>query len=213
MQSVPCCFSDRLQNMLATSPDKNWMRAKCSMEFEYYFYLDKGDASTIICGPLWTVLCEAYLIRIGDSVKFTYNEKLGLFDVQVTDANNAVKKFVQRPRTLASRLCYFYPTHSVVCIFHTFHSSLWSECWEISDRAKYALVKALFDNPYEVNAPQMNAISFAMNKEAMRPLAADEFFEIPQFYVHKIQNEQDLDKLVIILFTDGIFKMISYNVY
>ena len=77
--------------MFATGPHKNCMRAKCSMEFEYYFYLDKGDERTIICGPLWTGLCEAYLIRIGDSVKFKYYEKVGLFDVQVTDANNAVK--------------------------------------------------------------------------------------------------------------------------
>ena len=99
--------------MLDSGPHKNWMCAMCRRGFEYYFYLEKGDASTIICGPHWTGLCEAYLIRIGDYVKFTYNKRLGLFDVQVTDAKTAVKFFVQLPGTLATRFVL-----SLSLIFH-----------------------------------------------------------------------------------------------
>ena len=42
----------------------------------------------------------------------------------------------------------------------------------------------------------MNAISFALFKEATRELDPDEFFEIPQFYVRRIEDDIEDDSLV-----------------
>ena len=38
----------------------------------------------------------------------------------------------------------------------------------------------------------MNSICFALYKEAIRELDADEFFEIPQFYVCMIEDDETL---------------------
>ena len=64
----------------------------------------------------------------------------------------------------------------------------------------------------------MNSICFALYKEAIRELDADEFFEIPQFYVCRIEDDVDEDALVhIILFISCIKKShhlhISYTMF
>ena len=53
----------------------------------------------------------------------------------------------------------------------------------------------------------MNAISFALYKEATRPLEDDEFFEVAQFYVRGIQNDLDQDALVSFRHIHGFFSI------
>ena len=59
--------------------------------------------------------------------------------------------------------------------------------------------KLIIDDPYlrPISASEMNAISFALYKEATRPLEDDEFFEVTQFYVRGIDNDLDEDALVV----------------
>ena len=50
-------------------------------------------------------------------------------------------------------------------------------------------MKSIFHEPSDVSFSEMNAISFALFKEATRELDADEFFEITQFYMPRIEND------------------------
>ena len=63
---------------------------------------------------------------------------------------------------------------------------------------KPSLEKLIFDDILfrPISASEMNVISFALYKEATRPLEDDEFFEVPQFYVRGILNDLDEDALV-----------------
>ena len=58
--------------------------------------------------------------------------------------------------------------------------------------------KLIFHDPVlsPVSDSEMNAISFALYKEATRPLDDDEFFEIAQFYVRGIKDDVDEEALV-----------------
>ena len=61
---------------------------------------------------------------------------------------------------------------------------------------KAALEKSIFQHPLEVSGSEMNVISFAFYKEYVRPLDQDEVFEIPQFYVHRVQDHKELHQMV-----------------
>ena len=56
--------------------------------------------------------------------------------------------------------------------------------------------KSIFEHPLEVSCSEMNAISFAFYKEFVRDLDQDELFEIPQFYVHRVQDHKELHQMV-----------------
>ena len=72
---------------------------------------------------------------------------------------------------------------------------------------KLSLEKLIFDDPYirPISASEMNAISFALYKEATRPLEDNEFFEITQFYMRGIENDLDEDALVSFRHIHGFF--------
>lgn len=59
--------------------------------------MEHGPGRTYICGPYWTTFCQAYDIQPNDLVRFDYDDEFGMFDVQVTNANNEVKSWVRDP--------------------------------------------------------------------------------------------------------------------
>ena len=81
-----------------------------------------------------------------------------------------------------------------------------SACYEIEDKCKPYLEKAIFESPLEIKPLEMNAVSSAIYMEAIRPLDPDVFFEITQFYVHRM-DDVDLQGLVyhIIYFPFRLF--------
>ena len=56
--------------------------------------------------------------------------------------------------------------------------------------------KTILQYPVDISASDMNAICFALYKEAIRELDSDEFFEIPRLYVRKIEDGVDEAALV-----------------
>ena len=56
--------------------------------------------------------------------------------------------------------------------------------------------KTILYYPIDYNASYMNLICFALYKDAIRELDADEFFEIPQLYVRRIEDDVDARALV-----------------
>ena len=102
---------------MAVGPRKNWMVAKCGHGDTYYFYLEKWyNIRTDVCGPQWTSLCEAYDVEEDDFIKFTYDANERVFFVEVTNANNAVKPWVQESGML---VCVNFLPHLVVYICPT----------------------------------------------------------------------------------------------
>ena len=69
--------------------------------------------------------------------------------------------------------------------------------------------KLIFDDILfrPISASEMNMISFALYKEATRPLEDDEFFEVAQFYVRGIENGLDEDALVSFRHFHGFFSI------
>ena len=59
--------------------------------------MEHGHGRTYICGPYRTSFCQAYDIQPNDLVRFDYDDEFGMFDVQVTNANNEVKSWVRDP--------------------------------------------------------------------------------------------------------------------
>ena len=103
---------------MAVGPRKNWMVAKCGHGDTYYFYLEKWyNIRTDVCGPQWTALCEACDIEEDDVVQFTYDVNERVFFVQVTNANNAIKPWVQQPGKML--VCVKFLPHLVVYICQT----------------------------------------------------------------------------------------------
>ena len=71
-------------------------------------------------------------------------------------------------------------------------SSLWSEFEQIVGCCKPALPSSIFHEPRDVTYSEMNAISFALFKDATMELE-----EIPQFYVRRIEDDSiDVNSLV-----------------
>ena len=58
------------------------------------------------------------------------------------------------------------------------------------------LEKSLFEHPNRVTCSEMNAISWAFYKEFMRDLDRDEVYRIPQFFVRKVKDVDELNQLV-----------------
>ena len=56
--------------------------------------------------------------------------------------------------------------------------------------------KSIFEHQLEESCYETNAISFAFYKEFVRQLDPDELFEIPQFYVHRVQDHKELHQMV-----------------
>ena len=78
---------------------------------------------------------------------------------------------------------------------------------------KPSLEKLIFDDILfrPISASEMNAISFALYKEATRPLEDGEFFEVAQFYVRGILNDIDEDALVSFRHIHGFFLLTSFS--
>ena len=111
---------------MAIGTHKNWMDARCAKGDKYYFYLKKWELMlnnmckelnstskfthirTFICGPQWREFCVGYGIEVDDIVKFTYDEKDHVFNIEVTNASNATKPFVQASGML---VCVIFLTH------------------------------------------------------------------------------------------------------
>ena len=94
---------------MAVGPRKNWIVAKYGHEDTYYFYMETVYLQwpwslyrSFISGPHWTAYCEAYAIEEDDVVTFTYDEAHHWFNVEVTDANNAIKPWVHNSGILVS---------------------------------------------------------------------------------------------------------------
>ena len=104
---MQCSFKACLESMII-GPHKNWIVAKCGHKDTYYLYLETYlhwpgcFHRTLIFGPQWTTLCDAYAIELDDVVIFTYDEKDHLFHVEVTDTNNAIKPWVHNSGMLVS---------------------------------------------------------------------------------------------------------------
>ena len=58
------------------------------------------------------------------------------------------------------------------------------------------LEKSLFEHPNRVTCSEMNAISWAFYKEFMRDLDRDEVYRIPQFFMRKVEDIDELNQLV-----------------
>ena len=56
--------------------------------------------------------------------------------------------------------------------------------------------KSIFQHPLEVSGPEMNAICFEFYKEFVRYLDPNELFEIPRFYMHRVQDHKELHQMV-----------------
>ena len=98
---------------MAAGPHKNWMVVVCGHEDTYHLYVERKMTRcsySIICGPQWKGRCEAYDTLADDHVKFTYDKEDRVFHVEFTDANNAIKQWVQSPGMLVSAL---FRTHIV----------------------------------------------------------------------------------------------------
>ena len=93
LQDLPCCFHERIEQF-AVGPHKAWIISHGS---EYHFYVEHRPGMTYICGPYWTAFCQAYDIQPNDLVRFDYDDQFGMFDVEVTNANNEVKRRVRDP--------------------------------------------------------------------------------------------------------------------
>ena len=59
--------------------------------------MEHRPGMTYICGPYWTAFCQAYDVQLNDLVRFNYDDQFGMFDVEVTNANNEVKHRVRDP--------------------------------------------------------------------------------------------------------------------
>ena len=57
------------------------------------------------------------------------------------------------------------------------------------------LQKSLFEYPCEVSGSEMNAISWAFYKQCIMDLQ-NEDLHVPQFFVHRVQDQEDLNELV-----------------
>ena len=65
-------------------------------------------------------------------------------------------------------------------------------------------MKSIFHEQRDVTFLEMNVISFALFKEATRVLEFDEFFEIPQFYVRRIEDDS-IDEESLVSFKPFLF--------
>ena len=71
-----------------------------------------------------------------------------------------------------------------------------SECRSILPSCKMTLQKSLFEYPCEVSGSEMNAISWAFYKQNMMDLENGEHIIVPQFLVHRVQDQEELNELV-----------------
>lgn len=58
------------------------------------------------------------------------------------------------------------------------------------------LEKSLFEYPCDVSGSEMNAISWAFYKQCMMDLQNEEHLHVPQFFVHRVQDREELNELV-----------------
>ena len=58
------------------------------------------------------------------------------------------------------------------------------------------LQKSLFEYPCEVSGSEMNVISWDFYKRNMMDLENGTQITVPQFFVHRVQNEEELNELV-----------------
>ena len=56
-----------------------------------------------------------------------------------------------------------------------------------------SLLNTIFHSLTNVKFLEINVISYALFKEATRKLDPDKFFEIPQFYMRRIESDIDED--------------------
>ena len=89
---VPCSFKERLVPSMTVGPHGNWIAAKCGNGVKYYINLQIlfHLGWLHLLGPQWVGLCEAYLIKVSDILKFTYAAADHLFHVQVRDTDNHI---------------------------------------------------------------------------------------------------------------------------
>ena len=71
-----------------------------------------------------------------------------------------------------------------------------SECHPILPSYKITLHKSLFEFPCEVSGSKMNAISWAFYKQNMMDLENWDHIIVPQFLVHRVQDQEELNELV-----------------
>lgn len=91
MYDLPCSFHKHIEQFVV-GPHKAWIVCHVS---EYHFYVEHGPGRTYICGPYWATFCQAYDIQPNDLVRFDYDDQFGMFDVQVTNANNEGRSWVR----------------------------------------------------------------------------------------------------------------------
>ena len=58
------------------------------------------------------------------------------------------------------------------------------------------LQKSLFELPCDVSGSEMNAICWVFYKQYMMDLQNEEHIDIPQFFVHRVQDREELNELV-----------------
>ena len=102
------------------------MEVKCAKGDKYYFCVDKWELllnnmckelisgnsklthiRTSICGPQWRAFCVGYDIEVDDIVKFTYDEKDHVFNIEVTNERNAPKAWFQYSGMLVCVVLFF----------------------------------------------------------------------------------------------------------
>ena len=116
---MPCSFRNHVESM-AGGPCKNWIVANCGHEDRYCFYVETlylqwpwSFCRSFISRPHWTAYCEAYSIEEDEFVTFTYDEAHHRFNVEVTDANDAIKPWFHNSGMLVSVLFLNYTLSSL----------------------------------------------------------------------------------------------------
>ena len=59
--------------------------------------MEHRPGMTYICGSYWTAFFQAYDIQPNDLIRFDYDDQFGMFDIEVTNANNEVSRRVRDP--------------------------------------------------------------------------------------------------------------------
>lgn len=108
MQGIPCCFAERMRQF-ALGPHLTWILARSDRHDqnrtidEYYFYVLYGGnfgRSVALCGPYWRGFCAAYNIEQNDVLTFAYNRVDRCFIVEVSNADNVVKPWVDQDQCM-----------------------------------------------------------------------------------------------------------------